>query len=328
MEFPLRALILQRSAAAALLAAALAASWVERASPFAAHARAGRRWPCWVALTDRGSAAIPRLNLAVYDPVARTLSMIHFPEATRLEGRLTVGRAYLDALRASGETEQALRAAEDLAREKTAALATESADWSSAGRIRLDAPARRDEDEPAVDAAFGLKRRLRSPRAWAALARDAFRGLLAGDRSAADLLLFSLELRRLPRKGLRPAWLPGEADAPAFLDRALGGSEPEPDSRAVTVEVLNGTSAAGLATRASKMMRLHGVDVVTSGAASRGRERTVVYDRVGDFARAARVREILGCPSAVAATRLDATRAVDVSVELGRDCADAASSRD
>jgi hypothetical protein len=46
-----------------------------------------------------------------------------------------------------------------------------------------------------------------------------------------------------------------------------------------------------------------------------------VYDRIGDFERAAKVQAALGCPSARAITRLDPSRAVDVSIELGDDCA-------
>jgi hypothetical protein len=46
-----------------------------------------------------------------------------------------------------------------------------------------------------------------------------------------------------------------------------------------------------------------------------------VYDRVGDFERAEKARAALGCPAARSVTRLDPSRAVDVSVELGSDCA-------
>ncbi|UPT74269.1 MAG: hypothetical protein M0D55_00415 [Elusimicrobiota bacterium] len=48
--------------------------------------------------------------------------------------------------------------------------------------------------------------------------------------------------------------------------------------------------------------------------------RTVVYDRTGDFEKASRVRAALGCPTAIAATRIDPLRGVDASVELGGDC--------
>jgi hypothetical protein len=47
----------------------------------------------------------------------------------------------------------------------------------------------------------------------------------------------------------------------------------------------------------------------------------LVYDRVGSFARAERVRAALGCPAARTVTRLDPSRAVDVSIALGDDCA-------
>jgi hypothetical protein len=62
------------------------------------------------------------------------------------------------------------------------------------------------------------------------------------------------------------------------------------------------------------------MDAMAPGGAARPRARTAVFDRTGDFERAARVRAALGCPAAIAATRIDALRGVDVSVELGDDC--------
>jgi hypothetical protein len=93
------------------------------------------------------------------------------------------------------------------------------------------------------------------------------------------------------------------------------------DGRATAAEVLNGTGVDGLASRVAKMLRFQGVDVLGIGD-SRPRARTLVFDRVGDFRRAERVLEALGCPDARAVTRMDATRAVDASVLLGADCAD------
>ena len=121
---------------------------------------------------------------------------------------------------------------------------------------------------------------------------------------------------------IESARLPGDAAAAALLGRILSNDLPPSDGKATTAEVLNGSGKVGLASRASKMLRLRGVDVMAMGAA-RERARTLVYDRVGDFRRAAGVRESLGCPQARAATRVDSSRAVDVSVELGRDCAEA-----
>jgi len=140
--------------------------------------------------------------------------------------------------------------------------------------------------------------------------------------AAADALLLTLELRRTPLESLQPALLPDDPAAPAFLGRAFAPfPEPREEDKAIVVEVLNGTDAAGLAAQAAKVLRSRGVDVMALGQAPRPRSRTVVYDRIGDFERAARVRAALGCPTAIAATRIDPLRGVDVSVELGGDCA-------
>ena len=84
--------------------------------------------------------------------------------------------------------------------------------------------------------------------------------------------------------------------------------------------MLNGAGTAGLAAQAAKVLRSKGVDVMALGQASRPRSRTVIYDRTGNFSRAARVRAALSCPAAVTATRIDALRGVDASVEFGGDC--------
>jgi hypothetical protein len=67
------------------------------------------------------------------------------------------------------------------------------------------------------------------------------------------------------------------------------------------------------------MLRSRGIDVLSIGSTA-PRTHTLVYDRIGDFKRATDTVEALGCPRAHAAVRLDETRAVDVSVELGTDC--------
>jgi hypothetical protein len=133
-------------------------------------------------------------------------------------------------------------------------------------------------------------------------------------------LLFALELRRARLEDVRPARLPDEALAPEFLGRVLASEERPDDGRTPSAEVLNGTGEPGLASRAAKMLRSKGVDVLTT-ASARARARTLVYDRVGNFRRADGIRAALGCPAARAATRVDPSRAVDVSVELGGDCA-------
>jgi hypothetical protein len=321
MEFPRAALNVQRGLALALLAAVLGVAVVERASPLASRVRAGAPWPFWLAVREPGRAAPPSFHLGVYHPVRRVLVLIHVPETAKLQGKLTAARAYADALRATDDAAAAARAVEDLAQIKLSALSPEPLNWEGAGRLELALEAGDDEEEAAVSAARALKERGRSPRSLWPLARRAASGLLKGDKAAADALLLTLELRRTPLESLQPALLPDDAPAASFLARAFAASpEPRADDKAIVVEVLNGTDSAGLAAQAAKVLRLRGVDVMALGQAPRPRSRTVVYDRIGDFERAARVRAALGCPTAIAATRIDPLRGVDASVELGGDC--------
>lgn len=323
MEFPPRALIIQRALAVFLLAAALGAAVVERSSPLSARVREGKPWPFWLAVREPGGSAVPEIHLGVYDPVRRSLVLIHVPEQTKIQGKLTLAKAYANALRAVDDEAAATRAVEDLSQEKLAALSLEPLAWDVAGRLSMRLPAGEEEDEPAVAAAAALKMRGRSARALLALTREALRGLRAGDKTAADALLLTLELRRAPLENLEPALLPDDASAPAFLARAFaprGPAAKEENAKAIVAEVLNGTDVQGLASQASKILRSKGVDVMEIKQASRPRSRTVVYDRTGDFSRATRVRAALGCPTAITATRIDPLRGVDASVELGSDC--------
>jgi hypothetical protein len=321
MEFPRRAVNAERALAAALLAAALGAAWAESGSTLAARVRDGRPWLAWIEAREIGRAQPPSFHLAVYDPAARRLSVLHVPGELRLEKKRTLERAYLEALKASEDPDAAARAAEDLAEARLRDLSPEPIPAVST-RLLVEVAPPAPEDEPAVAAALALKARGRSPRAWLGLARRAGRALRAGDRAALDPLLFALGLRKAPRENVEPARLPDDAQAPGLLGRILRAEPPDADPRATTAEVLNGAGAAGLATRAAKMLRLRGVDVLTTGGA-RPRARTLVYDRVGDFRRAAKALAALGCPSARALTRVDPSRVVDVTVELGGDCAEA-----
>ena len=324
MEFPRGALIVQRVLASVLLAGCLAAAAVEHGSPLAARVRDGRPWPFWLTARESGKA-LPEFHFGVYDPTRRSLALIRIPDNAKLQGKSTLARSYSDALRASDDSEAAARAVEDLAQVRVSELSLEPVAWEGAGRLALPLrDAAEEGEEPEAGAARALKARGRSPRALWRLAREAAKGLAAGDRAAADPLLLALELRRVPLERLQPALLPDEASCPAFLGRVLAPPPPEDPARAPVVEVLNGTDREGLAKGVSKMLRLKGVDVLSVGAAAAPRARTVVFDRTGDFTLASRVREALGCPAAVAATRIDASRAVDASVELGEDCADAA----
>jgi hypothetical protein len=321
MEFPRAALNVQRALALVILLAVICTAVVERSSPLSESIRSLKPWPFWLSVREPGRAAAPTLHLGVYDPLRRSLVLIRIPESTKLQGKLTAARAYVDALRATDDESSASRAVIDLTEAKISTLSLEPISWSGAGRLTLDLEPDEEDDEPAVAAALALKRRGRSPRALMSLFRRSVQGLVRGAPDAADALLLTLELRLVPLEHLEPALLPDDASAPAFLARAFSTRPPpEPDAKAIVAEVLNGTDAPGLAAQATKVLRSQGIDAMVMGRASRPRSRTVVYDRTGDFDRAARVRAALGCPAAIAATRIDVLRGVDASVELGDDC--------
>lgn len=322
MEFPRTALNIQRGLTLLMLALVLGVAIVERGSPLASRLRSNSPWPFWLSVREPGRTSAPSLHLGVYNPLRRTLVLILIPEATKLQGKLTAARVYIDALRATDDAPSATRAVVDLAQMKISALSLEPISWEGAGRLDLELEADEEDDEPTVTAARALKARGRSPRDLWALVRHAAAGLSRGDKAAADALLLALELRLTTLEGLEPAMLPEDAAAPVFLARAFTARpEPQNDEKAIVVEVLNGTNSAGLAAQAAKILRLQGMDAMVMGQTPRPRSRTVIYDRIGDFDRTARVRAALDCPTAIAMTRIDALRGVDASVELGGDCA-------
>ena len=90
--------------------------------------------------------------------------------------------------------------------------------------------------------------------------------------------------------------------------------------RDVDVEVLNGTSASGLARDAAFRLREGHLDVVSFGDADsawRGRARSAVVVRRRDTTGVGRVREMLGDVEVI--DRYDESRIVDLSVILGKD---------
>ncbi len=310
---------LERVLAAVMVAAALGTARLEAGTPLAARVRDGRPWLAWLEARERGAAAPPSFLLLVYDPVGRRLSVLHAPGDLKLDRKRTLERAYLEALKATRDLDASAAAAEDLAEARLRELSPEPIP-AVTGRLAVEIAPLAEEDEASVAAARELKARARRPRTWLSLARRGWRGLRAGDRAALDPLLFALETRRARVADLRPARLPDETLAPALLGRLLASEPPPADGHATTVEILNGAGVPGLASRAVKMLRFKGVDVLSTATES-ARERTLVYDRVGDFRRAAETLTSLGCPSARAVTRVDPSRVVDVSVSLGADCA-------
>ncbi len=95
---------------------------------------------------------------------------------------------------------------------------------------------------------------------------------------------------------------------------------PSPEDR-IRVEVLNGAGVAGMASRATELLRDRGFDVVFFGnEASFGREASVVLDRTARGGALDSVGRSLGIMERRAET--DSTRLVDITVLLGTDWED------
>lgn len=86
----------------------------------------------------------------------------------------------------------------------------------------------------------------------------------------------------------------------------------------VTVEVLNGTTIDGLASRVTRQLRQQGIDVVFYGSAGTTEAgSTLIVARRGDMTAAREVRDALGLGTV--SSDPQAQLLLDVTVILGRD---------
>ena len=89
---------------------------------------------------------------------------------------------------------------------------------------------------------------------------------------------------------------------------------------ALTVEVINTTGKSGLARSGTRLLRSAGIDVVNYfGSSGQTLDSTRIVVRRGTAATGERVRAVLKVGRVV--VQSDSTRLVDVSVQLGADCA-------
>jgi hypothetical protein len=111
-------------------------------------------------------------------------------------------------------------------------------------------------------------------------------------------------------------WLAhGRGAAPRAVRAIAVGEARAPAGTRIRVQVLNATRTRGLGRRAALHLRDRGFDVVEVGTAGEQRDTTLVLDRSGHPQWARLVGDALdGAP---AATRLDSSRYVDVTVLLG-----------
>lgn len=135
-------------------------------------------------------------------------------------------------------------------------------------------------------------------------------GLLAVVAVAAALLWFRRPVRS-------PAAAPSATAARVVAEPAW----PVPDGEETAVaEVLNGTGRSGLARLGARLLRSHGIDVITYGNGDSSAQ-TLILVRRGNQRRARLVRSALGVGEI--REEPDSTRRVDVTVVLGTDFAPA-----
>jgi hypothetical protein len=93
-----------------------------------------------------------------------------------------------------------------------------------------------------------------------------------------------------------------------------------PAGLTITVEVLNGTSTAGLATRARDLFQSFDLEVMAPNNADNDQyQNTVVLDRKGNMENAKKVADIIHCTRIYSKPDAKLDQSVDVTVILGKD---------
>lgn len=87
----------------------------------------------------------------------------------------------------------------------------------------------------------------------------------------------------------------------------------------IQVSILNSTTVSGLANKARTFMQMRNFDVVEVGNFSEIQPRTLIIDRVGDFASAKKVAKALGISDSLVTTKIDSTLFVRTTIVLGQD---------
>ena len=93
-------------------------------------------------------------------------------------------------------------------------------------------------------------------------------------------------------------------------------------TRAIQLDVLNGSGQAKIAQRVTDYLRARGFDVVEMGNyKSSDLEATIVLDRTGNLEAAKKVASSIGVPADRVKQQIDKSLYLDVSVVIGKDYA-------
>lgn len=100
------------------------------------------------------------------------------------------------------------------------------------------------------------------------------------------------------------------------LDQSV---QPETPTEGIQINILNSTPVSGIADIARNYMRARGFDVVEIGNYSELQTKSIVIDRVGDFASALKVAKAFGIADSLVFTKKDSTLFLRASIILGND---------
>lgn len=87
----------------------------------------------------------------------------------------------------------------------------------------------------------------------------------------------------------------------------------------IQVSILNSTEINGLANKARTFLQLRNFDVVEIGNSKGVLPKTIVIDRMGDFASAKKVAKAFGVADSLIKTNIDSSLFVRVSIIIGQD---------
>ena len=299
---------MERAGLLILLAAVLAVAWLEARSPVSAAIRQRRPLTAWLAL-ETPTVEVPRLYLLFLSPAKGTADLIYVPETTVVSGRNnTLAKTYGVSRRQGAARRDATKAMADA---EEALLPPETAP-----AYFYYAKATDDGSEPPLAGLHWLAARTRGTGLWREVVLQ-FGGRDRGfGMDGFEKLRLGVELHSLRDDDVRAAYLPSGEEVPRYFAALAGASQ---TAERGEVEVLNATARSGAASKVTKSLRARGIDVLNEGNFP-ARDVTIVYDRIGRPRFAAKVRRLLGCPTAESATWIDRTRVVDASVVLGNDC--------
>ncbi|MFA6093802.1 MAG: LytR C-terminal domain-containing protein [Elusimicrobiota bacterium] len=279
-----RSHLLLGAAAAGLALLAIA----ETLSPVARELRQTR--PLLGILVLEDSSRTRTTYAAVYGPAARTLDLVELPSNENDPWALIAGIP--DQPWASGP--------------------------AFSCRVRL----RAQSSPSSWELAAALSKASSDPLFWPRLPKSLRPIRKIEGAGALDALRLAWRFSRLRSGAVAVSKLPAPAERAAFLAGLLGraqGLDAAEHPLEPTAEILNASDAPGVALKATKILRLRGIDVVHFGNSASPEPVSRIIIRSGAPEAAAAAAEALGCPGIDTFTEILPDAQAAVTVVLGLD---------